>query len=185
MRCRFNALLVLWLLCLLPAVGSAQSADEMTIELIVFAWEERPSGQNLDPAAAPGPGQSLVRGTGPYALLDESALSLRTAYERLAGARQTRPLLHLAWRQTLADSRWVRLDAQAEGLILEGRLRVQGARSAEATIELMLGDPDGQRWWLRQQRSLRPGATEYLDHPALGVILRATPYASLVNDADL
>ena len=184
MRRRFLSALAVWLL-LLPIPGSAQSADEMTVELIVFAWEERPGGQNVDAAALPGPGQTLVGGTSTSAVLDESALTLHTARERLAGARQTRLLLHLAWRQTLADSRWVRLDGQAEGLTLEGRLRVQGSRTAEAVVELLLTDATGQRWLLRQQRNLRPGTAEYLDHPALGVILRTTPYASLVNDADL
>ncbi|MCU0756786.1 MAG: peptidoglycan binding protein CsiV [Xanthomonadales bacterium] len=170
---------------LLSSVAPAQNADELTVEVIVFAWAERPSGQTADPAALPGPGQTLSSGSGPYTALGDSALTLRTAHERLAGAQQTTPLAHLAWRQTLSDSRWVQLTGEVEGLRLEGRARIQGSRNPEVVVELQLGDPAGQRWILRQQRSLRLGATEYLDHPALGVVVRTTPFASLVNDADL
>lgn len=182
---RTLALLVAVFALLLPGTTTAQSADEWTIELIVFAWAERPGGQNLDAAALPGPAEALTGGSGAYAALGDGALLLRTARDRLSGAPQTAALAHLAWRQTLANSRWVRLDGESEGLRLEGRVRVQGGRSADAVVEVMLEDASGQRWLLRQQRALRPGVAEYLDHPALGVIIRTTPYASLVNDADL
>lgn len=170
---------------LLSSATPAQNADELTVELIVFAWAERPGGQNADPAAAPGSGQTLIPGSGPYTALGDSALTLRTAHERLGGAQQTTPLVHLAWRQTLSDSRWVQLDGSVEGLRLEGRARIQGNRTPEIQVELQLSDSAGQRWLLRQQRGLRLATTEYLDHPALGVIVRTSPYASLVNDADL
>lgn len=182
---RTLACLAAVVLLLLPGTLAAQSADEWTVELIVFAWAERPGGQNLDAAALPGPAEALGSGSGPYVALGDSTLQLRTARDRLAGAPQTATLAHQAWRQTLGDSRWVRLDGETEGLRLEGRVRVQGTRSAEAVVEVLLEDAGGQRWLLRQQRALRPGVAEYLDHPALGVIIRTTPYASLVNDADL
>lgn len=185
MRQRIHVIAATLLALLLSTATPAQTADELTVELIVFAWQERPGGQNIDPSTLPGPGQSLVNGSGPYTLLHNDTLTLRTAHERLAGAQQTVPLAHVAWRQTLSDSRWIRVDAQVEGLGVEGRVRLQGSRNAEAVVELLLTDPAGQRWLLRQQRALRPGIAEYLDHPALGVIIRTSPYASLVNDADL
>lgn len=183
---RRRALLTTALLALsLAPMAPAQSADELTVEVIVFAWTERPPGQSVDPAALPGPGQVLVAGTGAYTALGETALTLRTARDRLAGARQTTPLVHLAWRQTPSDGRWVQLDGNAEGLTLSGRVRLEGSRNPELALELVLTDADGQRWLLRQQRGIRAGATEYFDHPGVAAIVRTTPYASLVNDADL
>lgn len=183
---RRRALLTTALLALsLAATASAQSADELTVEVIVFAWAERPPGQTVEDTALPGPGQPLLAGSGTYTALGDAALTLKTARERLAGARQTAPLLHLAWRQTLSDGRWVQLDGNADGLTLSGRTRLQGGRNPELALELVLTDAAGQRWLLRQQRGIRTGATEYFDHPAVAAIVRTTPYASLVNDADL
>ena len=58
-------------------------------------------------------------------------------------------------------------------------------RGPELALDLVLTDAGGQRWLLRQQLGIRAGATEYFDHPAVAAIVRTTPYASLVNDADL
>lgn len=183
---RRRALLTTALLALsLAPMAPAQSADELTVEVIVFAWAERPPGQTLNEAALPGSGQSLSVGSGAYAVLDDTALTLKTAKDRLAGASQTTPLVHLAWRQTLSDGRWVQIDGGVEGLTLTGRVRLQGSRSPELALELVLSDAGGQRWLLRQQRGIRAGATEYFDHPGVAAIVRTTPYASLVNDADL
>lgn len=141
----------------------------------------------------------------PYRPLPAEERKLGGVWSRLRGSRNYRPLYHVAWRQQVVDpdkARAVYLylppqhggDAgpgnppQLQGTLKIGvkrylhlqadlllrRLRDRG-ETADATAPYDLG-PAFTAYRLQTQQRLRSGKLHLLDHPVLGVLIKAEKY---------
>ena len=179
------------LLLSLPAL-----AQRIQVEVIVFAYANPDAGSALS-ADDPDPmfeGMLLGAEGDAYQLLPDSALRLNGANDALARHARTRSLVHLGWQQDVGATREIRLRGRetvkvsdaaaatsAENPELDGDISLRFGRGVEAHVDTLLrvqardsaGRPTGQqRFRLNSKRILNYGELHYLDHPALGVILR-------------
>jgi hypothetical protein len=189
---------------LLPLLLSAWPAHAQTgrvrVEVIVFAHNNPDAGAALSPAD-PDPeyvGMLLDVGSGAYTRLGPESLSAGGAAAALARHARTRSLLHTGFLQPAGDSRAIRLrgersvESPASGGALavaaqselEGDLTLRFGRGVEVHVDALLrtaatdsaGRPTaGKRYRLNSRRVMNYGEWHYLDHPALGVIVRVDP----------
>lgn len=186
------------LLCALLLLASLQaSAQRIQVEVLVFAYNNPDAGAALAPADADPQYSGMLLGDSgeQYASLPPSALRLNGANDALARHARTRALLHLGWQQDVSATHSVRLrgtrtlrnNAPERGALatelpeLDGDLNLRFGRGIEVQIDALLrvltqdraGRPSGeQRFRLNSKRVVGYGETHYLDHPALGVIVR-------------
>jgi len=189
---RAPLLLFLALLLLsLPAL-----AQRIQVEVIVFAYANPDAGAALS-ADDPDPlfeGMLLGAEGDAYQLLPASALRLSGANDALARHARTRSLVHIGWQQDAGATREIRLRgtrtvkvndpahaASAENPELDGDISLRFGRGVEVHLDALLrletrdsaGRPAGQqRFRLNSKRILNYGELHYLDHPALGAIVR-------------
>lgn len=123
-----------------------------------------------------------------YRLLPDSERQLTEHVTRLRNSRNYRPLLHLAWRQPMAEP------AQAQPLYLDftsrkgekvsGTLKVGLKRYLHLETDLLLQRPvsagakssfgaNMQIYRMQANRRMRSEELHYLDHPVLGVLVLA------------
>lgn len=166
----------------------AQGPSEIVqVEVLLFAWVGGPLPAALDPANVdpPRPGRSLApSGTAAtYAQLPAAQLRLAGTWQRLRLAAQTRPLLHLGWRQGLWDQIPVALElAAAEASdppFITGSALLRGGRQNVMRLDLDYRPVEQidqrrleRRYRLRSERSLGFGQNVYFDHPLLGALVR-------------
>ena len=140
----------------------------------------------------------LDAGSGSYARLGPEALTAGGASAALARHARTRSLLHTGFVQPSGDSRAIRLrnertlEIPASGGALssaarpelEGDITLRFGRGVEVHVDALLrvaatdsaGRPiAGKRYRLNSRRVMSYGEWHYLDHPALGVIVRVDP----------
>ncbi|MBK8068066.1 MAG: hypothetical protein IPK27_10680 [Rhodanobacteraceae bacterium] len=171
-------------------------AQRIQVEVIVFAYANPDAGSALS-ADDPDPmfeGMLLGAEGDAYQLLPDSALRLNGANDALARHARTRSLVHLGWQQDVGATREIRLRGRetvkvsdaaaatsAENPELDGDISLRFGRGVEAHVDTLLrvqardsaGRPTSQqRFRLNSKRILNYGELHYLDHPALGVILR-------------
>ena len=189
---RSPLLLFLALLLLsLPAL-----AQRIQVEVIVFAYANPDAGAALS-TDDPDPlfeGMLLGAEGDAYQLLPASALRLNGANDALARHARTRSLVHIGWQQDAGATREIRLRgkrtvkvndpahaASAENPELDGDISLRFGRGVEVHLDALLrletrdsaGRPSGQqRFRLNSKRILNYGELHYLDHPALGAIVR-------------
>lgn len=179
------------LLLSLPAL-----AQRIQVEVIVFAYASPDAGAALS-ADDPDPvfeGMLLGAEGDAYQLLPSSALRLNGANDALARHARTRSLVHIGWQQDAGATREIRLRgrntiklndpahaASAENPELDGDISLRFGRGVEVHLDALLrvetrdsaGRPSGQqRFRLNSKRILNYGELHYLDHPALGAIVR-------------
>lgn len=187
-----------WLLAvLLFGVAANAFAQRIQVEVIVFAYANPDAGAALA-AEDPDPqfeGMLLGAEGDAYLLQPASALRLNGAADALARHARTRTLVHLGWQQDSGGERAIRLrgretvksgdaTSSAEHPELDGDLRLRFGRGVEVHADALLrvaqtdrgGRPAGeQRFRLNSKRVLSTGELHYLDHPALGVLVRVDP----------
>jgi hypothetical protein len=191
---RFIAALLLALAGTLPAY--AQSG-RIQVEVLVFAYVNPDAGAAMaasddDPIYS---GMLLGEGGSIYSALPREALKLGGANDALARHARTRALLHVGWQQDAGSTRAVRLRGgatinasnPARGALatanpeLDGDLSLRFGRGIEVHVDALLrvatqdraGRPGGEtRYRLNSKRIMNYGELHYLDHPALGVIVR-------------
>lgn len=171
-------------------------AQRIQVEVIVFAYANPDAGAALS-ADDPDPvfeGMLLGAEGDAYQLLPDSALRLNGANDALARHARTRSLVHIGWQQDAGATREIRLrgrntiklndpahTASAENPELDGDISLRFGRSVEVHLDALLrlqtrdsaGRPNGQqRFRLNSKRILNYGELHYLDHPALGAIVR-------------
>lgn len=188
--------------CLLASAGAALG-QQVQIEVLVFAYSN-PDGDaalSADDADPDYRGMLLGEGGEQYSTLPRESLKLAGANDALARHARTRALLHVGWQQNASASRSVRLRGArslsvsdpARGLLggdvpeLDGDLSIRSGRGIEVTVDALLrvagveragrpGPPT--RFRLNSRRVLSYGELHYLDHPALGVIVRIDPVSA-------
>jgi len=175
-------------------------AQRIQVEVIVFAYANPDSGAALS-AEDPDPqfqGMLLGAEGDAYLLQPSSALRLNGAADALARHARTRTLAHLGWQQDSGGQRAIRLrgrgnvrvqdrsgaGSSAEYPELDGDVSLRFGRGIEVHVDTLLrialtdvaGRPAGQqRFRLNSKRVLATGELHYLDHPALGVLVRVDP----------
>lgn len=190
-------LLLVLLLC--PSAASAQ-ASRVRVEVIVFAYNNPDPGAALS-SSDPDPeftGMLLDVGSAPYARIGPEALTAGGAAAALARHARTRSLLHTGFLVPVGATRAIRLLGEhsvtapaSDGALgvtaqpeLEGDLTLRFGRGVEVHVDALLrvaasdraGRPKaGQRYRLNSRRVVQYGEWHYLDHPALGVIVRVDP----------
>jgi HAMP domain-containing protein len=177
------------------------------VEVLVFAYNNPESGSALAPGdAEPNfTGMLLGEGGALYSALPPEALKLGGAYGALARHARTRALVHIGWQQDAGSTRPVRLrgresirssDPERGALAtelpeLDGDLSLRFGRGVEAHVDALLRvatrDSAGrvageQRFRLNSKRIMNYGELHYLDHPALGVIVRVDPVEAVSSE---
>ena len=199
--------LLLLVLALFAAGSACAQSNRIQIEVLAFAYNNPDSGSALSPAD-PDPvysGMLLGEGGAVYSALPREALKLGGAYDALARNARTRALLHVGWQQDAGSTRPVRLRGRAEvrssdperGVLatanpeLDGDLRLRFGRGVEVHVDALLrvesrkgGRATGeQRFRLNSKRIVNYGELHYIDHPALGIIVRVDRVEDAAADA--
>jgi hypothetical protein len=156
-------------LLLVPAFAVAE-ADRYRFEIILFerAWDSGSEAWPEEPEDLPD--------TDGYTDLRSLAVGgLELGNEAAALRRQGMSILaHIAWVETppsLGSEQWHRLDAGR----LSGLVRVRRGRFLHLDTDLVLRDAaSGQAYPIRHQRRMRSDELHYVDHPKVGLLIRAT-----------
>ncbi len=190
----------------LSAPALAQSG-RIQVEVLVFAYNNPETGSALAPGDAEPNYSGMLLGDGGslYSQLPPESLKLGGANGALARHARTRALLHVGWQQDAGSTRAVRLrgresvrssDPERGTLAtelpeLDGDISLRFGRGVEAHVDALLrvatrdaaGRPAGeQRFRLNTRRIMNYGELHYLDHPALGVIVRVDPVAAVSSE---
>jgi hypothetical protein len=85
---------------------------------------------------------------------------------------------HVVWRATPGprnSTRWWSISAGR----LTGQIKITRGRFLHLDTDLMLrGSASNQTYRIRLNRRMRSNELHYVDHPKLGIIIRATPVAT-------
>jgi hypothetical protein len=185
------------LLALVAAFPALAQTGRIQIEVLVFAYNNPETGSALAPGDAEPNFSGMLLGEGGalYSSLPPESLKLGGANGALARHARTRALLHMGWQQDAGSTRAVRLRGRESvrssdperGTLstelpeLDGDISLRFGRGVEAHVDALLrvatrdaaGNPAGeQRFRLNTRRIMNYGELHYLDHPALGVIVR-------------
>jgi hypothetical protein len=198
------------LLFAFPALSSAEPADESPwyqFEVIIFEriaagaggteyWPQDPGTPSelntiplLDRRAL---SQEQAHEAQAYQLLPDSERQLSEHFMRLRNSRNYRPLLHLAWRQPMAEPTQAQplyLDfTSRKGEKVSGTLKVGLKRYLHLETDLLLQRPVSagarsggvasfgpgmQVYRTQANRRMRSEELHYLDHPVLGLLVLA------------
>lgn len=187
----------------------AQEPDPwFDIEVIVYSqkspgaetsemWPEDPGRPELDNTI---PLQSLLKAqndlVSPYSLLPRSEWKLAGEYGQLKRSSHYNPLLHLAWRQPVTNSKKAQaiyLQSEDQDRIpqLEGLIKISVHRYLHVGMDLLLRDdnrpsvasgltnmqqPKQHFFRLKDNRRMRSGELHYIDHPMMGVLVLISRY---------
>jgi hypothetical protein len=168
-------------LLLLASAWPALADDVYQVELLLFQGSGDSRGEVLESAwdenapARPQPVNRLQALAAPPA-------SWRLGPQAYTLERRGHPVLYrLAWRQTpgsRSSERWYSFDAAG----VQGLVRLTRGRFLHIDVDLVLAD--GERVVMR--RRMRSDELHYLDHPRVGMLVRADPYepAGAAPEAD-
>ncbi len=109
-------------------------------------------------------------------ILDLEQLQMIEVFESLKRSRNYRPILHEGWRMHLDN----RADAAPRAITandlphrFSGEITVSAERKLHVDIDLQMSN-GGQKYHLKEIRTLRRKDIHYFDHPMFGVIVRIT-----------
>ncbi len=176
----------------------AETAKEVpwyNIELIIFAQNSANAGGNEIWPVNPGQPTELTT-TYPTVPQDEWLLNREYgALKRTSGRQQ--PILHTAWRQPVVAKKRaqpVAINLSAQGVPLIGTIKVSVQRYLHINVDLLLGTPSStfnsslaatnqatytqlpDQYRFIAHRKMRSEELHYIDHPKLGIIVKATKY---------
>jgi len=167
------------------------------IELIIFAQNSANSGSSE--VWPTNPGQPNILEAEEFALVPTEEWQLKREFSSLkrSGGRQ-QPLLHTAWRQPVVSEKIAKPIAvnvsSKDGAQLTGTVKISVQRYLHVNLDLLLGDPNTlpmdtlqanndptytaqpTQYRFIAHRKMRSDELHYIDHPKLGVIIKATKY---------
>ncbi len=166
------------LMCTLSVAAHAEIYD---FEIVLF---ERPyGGANEFWPADPGePDRAAAKGRLSSSGADGGASLLPASAKKLGPSAYTlkkKGMIvhqHLAWRQNVAgreSNTWYWIG----GNRLSGLIRMSRGRYLHLDTDLILRDINSsQPYRIRLRRRMRSNELHYVDHPRLGILIRARPY---------
>ena len=178
----------LFLLCTtLLVAGDLLAADKYDVELVIFerssksaalneSWPEDPGKPDLNNAT------HVTSSKGLYAKLPNSKRTLTDAAKRVRRASE-KPvrLTHMLWRQPAVSSKDatpVYVSGSTKTGTLVGTAKVSVRRYLHLDLDLLLQSPGGPApglFRMQAHRRMRSGELHYIDHPAMGALVRITP----------
>jgi hypothetical protein len=179
--------------------GNAHAASLYKIDMLIFLNKASGDLQNEHwPSDIAGPDASdalAIQSPRPagsaYAQVAASQRRLNAVRYQLERSAAYRPLLHLAWLQPAVNGRagkklYFELPDNGGGLPrLRGTIKINRSRYLHAEIDVVyrgqFPPSDASRsgeavsFRLKETRRMRSNQLHYLDHPAIGALLIATP----------
>lgn len=169
----FNALL-LGLLVLWAAELSAQGKT-FKIELIVFTQDQATS-EIFDQTHSAIEWPSRLAALGSYHQVASEHRNLQGIYARLQQSAAYRPLMHVAWTQSVsANSLGRAVHLQNTEGTLNGFFRLQRGHVLHMIADLEYSPNGGVIYRLNEKRRFKFNEIHYLDHPKFGVVVRVSP----------
>lgn len=148
------------------------------------AWPEIQSGPSTVNSISLRMSSANSAGPTAYTQLPATEWKLLDLDRRLKNSRNYRPLMHLAWRQPIAEPEYAQpiyVETNQDGERLEGTLKIGVKRYLHLDVNLLLQRPSQQggfkSYRMQTRRKMRSGVLHYLDHPVLGVLFMASRYA--------
>ena len=167
------------LLCLILPINSVLAASAYMFELLIFEYpdsthEARPTPLTYSDEPDFSLAQGVLHTSGSTApgirMVKGKQLS---AVAKILNKKGLPVLTHLRWQQRVKgrkNNQWLQID---EGP-LRGLVHVERGRFLHFTADLLFQGID-QTYRVPLQRRMKSGDTHYLDHPKIGVIVRAEP----------
>ena len=164
------ALLILSLFCINVLAGE----QLYKIELVIFS-QNMPNTEVFNQTQSQITWPSRVVKRSAYKKVGSQYMKFHGSYAALKRAKNYRPLMHIAWLQSVRSNRMgsaVEI-SNAEGTI-NGFFRIQ-----RGSLVHMIADieytPDSNIYRLNEKRRFKLNETHYLDHPKFGIIARISP----------
>ncbi len=178
--------ILLFCIALLVA-GSAVAVEKYDVELVIFERSSKSAALNESWTDDPGKpdlhnATHVTSSKGLYAKLPNSKRALTNAASRMrrASGKPVR-LTHMLWRQPAVskkDATPVYVSGSTKTGTLEGTAKVSVRRYLHLDLDLLLNSPSGPApglFRMQAHRRMRSGELHYIDHPAMGVLVRITP----------
>ena len=196
-------LIIPWVLAIWASLGVTHAQpDEQpdaipryAVEVVVF--RQPPMGTTVEEAPSDRPADFRprmawpLRPVGTDGLGHERLPAAERRLNRTAGRIDARPdfevLWHDAWIQPgfdAARAQAVALPPDLTAVGLTGDLRVYRERYLHAETRLQWQQAPSAYWIMDQSRRMRSGESHYLDHPALGVIVRVDERPQSTDSGD-
>jgi hypothetical protein len=151
------------------------------VELVAFAREDNDAIPEdparlgcLDQARPLGP-ENAAAGELPRALPAAQHLLTKEAEALRRRGSGFRLLMHAAWEQDIGEAKagpWLRLPTGPQHA---GCVRATLKKLPEVEIVLSYLPDAEEQYRVQLKRQVRPGDVQYLDHPAVGMLLRLDP----------
>jgi peptidoglycan-binding protein CsiV len=169
----FNALL--FGLLLLFATELAAQGKAFKIELIVFAQDQATS-ETFDQTDSAIKWPSRLAALGSYHQVASEHRSLHGVYTRLQQSASYRPLMHVAWTQSISENSLGRaVQLQNTSGTLDGYFRLQRGHVLHLITDLEYRPKGRVIYRLNEKRRFKFNEIHYLDHPKFGVVVRVSP----------
>lgn len=166
---------------------SLLAADKYDVEMIVFERSSKTAAMNEtwpeDPGKPDMHDATHVTSTkGLYARLPNSRMTLNSVASRMHRASGNPvQLTHMLWRQPALsknDATPVYISGKTKIGTLVGTAKVSARRYLHLDLDLLLESSNGPApnglYRMQAHRRMRSGELHYIDHPAMGVLVRIT-----------
>lgn len=173
MRIRTSKSLAVLIVSFFCIYGNA-TAGSYKIELLIFS-QNIPTSEVFDRSDSSINWPNRVVSLSAYKNVSTQHLNLRHSYTKLASVQNYRPLMHVAWIQSIGSNRLgnaVQIK-NPEGTI-NGFFRIR-----RGNLLHMIADIEYSRgsviYRLNEKRRFKLNETHYLDHPKFGILARISP----------
>ena len=178
------------------ALGQARNGpedpDRYRVEVVLFTQPPIDPGRPEQPGRQAGalgetmawPLRRVDEGTLGYRQLPVADHSLARAARRISAREGFEVLWHAAWEQPglgPARAQAVALPMQLGADGISGFVRVYRQRFLHVEAELRYAEAENRHWAMSISRRMRSGQQHYLDHPALGLLVRVDPVSADTN----
>jgi hypothetical protein len=175
MKSAMNRPIVLAMLGLLLSslpVASQQSPSRYDVEIVVFRIAGTAGAEDLNVVSPP------INATGGMQLTPTTQRRLTDEASRLRAAGGYQILAHTAWTQAPAawNSRHGVSTAQLglEDSGISGTVFIERGQYLHLGFDLRV-DQGGHIYTISEVRRVRPGETQYFDHPSVGILALISP----------
>jgi hypothetical protein len=166
----FYKIIVLSLFCI-----NVQAAGRLyKIELVVFS-QNMPNTEVFDQTVSKIRWPKKVVNRSAYQQVSKKYLTLKGSYAQLAKAKGYRPLMHVAWVQSVSANSYGRaVRIKNAGGTINGFFRLQRGSLVHMVADIEYS-PRSIKYRLNEKRRFKFNETHYFDHPKFGILARVSP----------